>query len=1366
MATKVWTWGESSMTSRRGSLDTFSQSGTAASTTAIPAGSVITAASLVVTLTTNPTSGNYAYIGSTTDGEGVKMAVTSSTGARTVDVLSMLSGFNSHFKQVNNKWVNDTSLGSATLKMNWKCSASTTKTSVVWSSIKLTLTYTAGSAPSAPTNFTISDGSVNPSGKSTLNWSGAAVGGGGNTITSYLIRYKEFKGSDGSEVTDGWTDLATVTSTSTSGSKSVTASATRGNYRQYVIYAKSAYATSSASTPRPTLTATLAAPGTPTSSAAYVLSGGSATISWTASTNAKGYQLAYSSDSGSTWTDWGTTTSTSKSIGVSSANTIRVRVRAYNNITDYSAWATSGTIITRYTNGACTISLSPNGWTTATAATLTVTRTDGTNNAKSNYTVQQSTDNSTWSNLAANQSGGTYAISTSNTKYYYRVVAPFARNTVTTSSVNVQKYTNGTAAMSGSSSATTTASQNFTLSWTATAGTNNAISSQKIQRSTDNSTWTDAYTGLATTARSYTVSGPTASSTIYYYRVVVTFAHNTVITGTYQRIYYVALAAPTATISKTSTTTVGDSLTLTWTKPANQTNNTLQSFTIQYYDTAWTNLTAGVSASTLTHTVTGPASGKTRYWRVVAVGQRSNTNSNQVSCIHYTNGTWSDPGITIDATKLTVGSTTTLRWNAATGGANNALNNYSVLYKDGSGSWTAYGSNTTSTTMTVAAPAAGVTRAYTVLANFARATNGTTQSASVTAYAAPGAPTTITVPAKCYASTSYTVSWSGATGADHYESQTCRTTNGTWGSWSASTNRMSASFTDSWGSLPIGQKGKYRIRTINGADTASAWKESAEIVKEDTAPTTPGRPSASPANFASGNITLTWTASTDVDGNLSGYSIEYATRTNSSASWSNWGTLASSSTNSYTHAWTQRTVGYQIKYRVRAKDTADVYSSYSSESAEVTVINTAPTAPGTPNVNPIKYFDGSITLTWTASTDINNNLSGYEISYATRTDNSASWSSWAVLTTTASTSYSHAWNETTIGKQIKYRVRAYDALSAYSSYSSDSAIATVTSGIPTTPGKPISNIAVYASGNIDLTWTPSEDPNHDLVGYTVEYSIRLYEQISWSDWSLAGTSETASYSWDWSDGVGLSEVKFRVYARDAEGNTSGYSEESDTVLHEIVDPILWPKNSSVTHKHNPFIRFMARFEVPSRVYISRDGIAWTMCTRLTEDIDHVYQEEVPAGVHVVFFICPIELGTTSSDGFYLRIGDDDEIGYHDLHYEPFNYAREIESGSVIADANISHRDELYQMLGYVNSARQYYGLPAISFSDPVGYFATWRNNVCQLQNGVEEADSVLMTAMGIDHPYEPRDFESLPQWPDSYEFNLIRTQLQIVDGDS
>lgn len=1365
MATKIWTWGESSMTSRSGSLATFSQAGTAASSTAIPAGSVITAASLVVALTTNPTSGSYAYIGSTTDGEGVKMTVTGSTGERTVDVLNMLSGFNSHFKKVNNKWVNDTSLGSATLKMNWKCSASTTQTSVVWSSIKLTLTYTAGTAPTPPTSFTISDASVSPSGTSTLSWSGAAAGGGGNTITGYLIRYKEFKGSDGSEVTDGWTDLATITSTSTSGSKSVTASATRGNYRQYVIYTKSAYATSSASTPRPALTATLAAPGTPTSSAAYVLSGSSATISWTASTNAKGYQLAYSSDSGSTWTDWGTTTSTSKSMTVSSANTIRVRVRAYNNITDYSAWATSGTIITRYTNGACTISLSPNGWTTATAATLTVTRTDGTNNAKSNYTVQRSTDNATWSNLATNQSGGTYAISTSSTKYYYRVVAPFAHNTVTTSSVNVQQYTNGTASISGSSSATATASQNFTLSWTATAGTNNAISSQKIQRSTDNSTWTDVYTGLATTARSYTVSGPTTSSTTYYYRVVVTFAHNTVTTGTYQRIYYVALAAPTATISKTSTTTVSDSLTLTWTKPANQTNNTLQSFTIQYYDTAWTNLATGVSASTLTYTVTGPASGKTRYWRVIAVGQRNSANSASVSCIHYTNGTWTSPGITIDDAKLTVGSSTTLRWNAATGGINNALSNYSVRYKDGSGSWTAYGSNTTNTTMTVAAPAAGVTRSYTVLANFARATSGTTQSASVTAYAAPGAPTSVLAPAKCYANTSYTVSWSGATGADHYESQFCRTTNGTWGSWSASTNRTGTSFTDAWASLPVGQKGKYRIRTINGAGTASAWKESGEIVKEDTAPTAPGKPSVSPVSFASGNIALTWTASTDVDGNLTGYSVEYATRVNNSASWSNWGVLASTTTNSYTHAWSQRTVGYQIKYRVRAKDGADVYSSYSAESAEVTVVNTAPSAPGKPSVNPVKYFDGSIALTWTASTDINNNLSGYEISCATRTDSSASWDNWSVLATTASTSYSHAWNEQTIGKQIKYRIRAYDALNAYSSYSTDSDVATVTSGVPTTPGKPIPNVTVYTSGNIDLTWTPSEDPNHDLVGYTVEYSIKLYGQDSWSDWNLAGTSETANYSWDWSDGVGLSEVKFHVYARDAEHNTSGYSEESDTVLHEIVDPILWPKNGNVTHKHNPIIRFMARFEAPSRVYISRDRTAWTMCTNLIEDADHIYPEEVPAGIHVVFFVSPIEPGTTSNDGFYLRLGDDHEIGYHDLHYEPFNYAREIESGSVIADENISHRDELYQMLGYVNSARQYYGLPTITFSDPVGYFATWRNNVCQLQNGVSEATSVLMSAMGADQPYDPRDPESLPQWPDSYEFNLIRTQLQIVDGD-
>ncbi|MGI6497240.1 MAG: hypothetical protein ACOX0U_00075 [Oscillospiraceae bacterium] len=89
--------------------------------------------------------------------------------------------------------------------------------------------YAAITACGAPTacsvSATLAEGNV------TLSWSGAG-NGAGNTISSYEIQYSE--STDGSNWS-GWTALTTVTTTATSGSLSVSPSATRGNYRRFQV---------------------------------------------------------------------------------------------------------------------------------------------------------------------------------------------------------------------------------------------------------------------------------------------------------------------------------------------------------------------------------------------------------------------------------------------------------------------------------------------------------------------------------------------------------------------------------------------------------------------------------------------------------------------------------------------------------------------------------------------------------------------------------------------------------------------------------------------------------------------------------------------------------------------------------------------------------------------------------------------------------------------------------------------------------------------------------------------------------------------------------------------------------------------------
>lgn len=86
----------------------------------------------------------------------------------------------------------------------------------------------------APTSFSCSP--TLTSGTTKLSWSGAKAGTS-NAISSYEIQYCE---SSDDKAWGSWTALTTVTSSATSGTKSVSASDTHGNYRKFRIRTRGA----------------------------------------------------------------------------------------------------------------------------------------------------------------------------------------------------------------------------------------------------------------------------------------------------------------------------------------------------------------------------------------------------------------------------------------------------------------------------------------------------------------------------------------------------------------------------------------------------------------------------------------------------------------------------------------------------------------------------------------------------------------------------------------------------------------------------------------------------------------------------------------------------------------------------------------------------------------------------------------------------------------------------------------------------------------------------------------------------------------------------------------------------------------------
>ncbi len=195
-------------------------------------------------------------------------------------------------------------------------------------------------------------------------------------------------------------------------------------------------------------------------------------------------------------------------------------------------------------------------------------------------------------------------------------------------------------------------------------------------------------------------------------------------------------------------------------------------------------------------------------------------------------------------------------------------------------------------------------------------------------------------------------------------------------------------------------------------------------ITANTPPTTPAAVTIPETIHGGKSVTVSWTASTDAQGNLEGYTVERSTDGGS--------------------AWTQvyqggglsatNTVPFgteSVMYRVRAYDSEGLYSSYRN-SAQVTVINnTAPTAPGSITVPETVLGGGSVEISWTASADGENNLAGYAL------ERQVDGGAWTEIFRGDALSFTDAITKGWLS--VVYRVRAYDSENAYSGYTASGA---------------------------------------------------------------------------------------------------------------------------------------------------------------------------------------------------------------------------------------------------------------------------------------------------------------------------------------
>lgn len=237
-------------------------------------------------------------------------------------------------------------------------------------------------------------------------------------------------------------------------------------------------------------------------------------------------------------------------------------------------------------------------------------------------------------------------------------------------------------------------------------------------------------------------------------------------------------------------------------------------------------------------------------------------------------------------------------------------------------------------------------------------------------------------------------------------------------------------------------------------------------VFQNTAPSTPASISVPSSINGGSSITVSWAASTDAEGNLEGYIVERSTNGGSS-----WSQIYQGSATS-----TSNTVAFgtaSVTYRVKAYDSAGLESGWKTSNTVTVTNNRAPSAPGGLTVPAIVRGGSTLAISWTAASDSDGNLSGYELE---RQVDGGGWSQIYKGSALAYTdTITSGWNT------VAYRVRAYDTYNSTSGYVTSETRTVDNNALPviTSSTASGSDLGTKETG-FDLTYTVN-DADKDTV---------------------------------------------------------------------------------------------------------------------------------------------------------------------------------------------------------------------------------------------------------------------------------------------
>lgn len=368
----------------------------------------------------------------------------------------------------------------------------------------------------------------------------------------------------------------------------------------------------------------------------------------------------------------------------------------------------------------------------------------------------------------------------------------------------------------------------------------------------------------------------------------------------------------------------------------------------------------------------------------------------------------------------------------------------------------------------------------------------------------PNAPTNLTISPTVYESGAITLGWTAATdetdSVQSYRIVSATSADGsTWSGYTTAGTTAACQLALS-PSLNRGTYIRYGVYAVDAFGMESAALAVFPDVIRNRTPSVPGNIAATPALYESGNVTITWDAAADPDGQAVTYQAARQTSSDGST-WSEAVTIASGLSACACTDTPTLSRGTYVRYQVAAVDALGAASSQGTSSTVQR--NRLPSAPSGVEASPTLYESGGVTLSWPACTDPDGNLAGYQVQQQLSADGST-WGDWADVTQVSknTATVSPSVNR---GQYVRFRVRSIDTLSAASAWAVSAAVRR--NRVPDAPVILCAGALDRVSASPVFAVTASAEPDGESM--TVQYMVEAQngaQELAWTDAGILPSS--------------------------------------------------------------------------------------------------------------------------------------------------------------------------------------------------------------------------------------------------------------------